>query len=77
MLCARVMRGISSIESTDAPVAASSRIACGAPSGSAKPITTCARMQAIGGRHGADLQQDVGGIEDRVRARATVAPCAA
>ena len=39
MLCARVIRGISSIDSIATPVAATSRIACGAPSGSAKPMT--------------------------------------
>ena len=74
MLCARVIRGINSIDSTDAPVAAISRIACGAPSGLAKPITTC-DVQAIGGRDGANLQQDVGVRGSR--REATVAPCAA
>ena len=39
MLCARVMRGISSIESIVTPVAAASLTACGAPSGSANPMT--------------------------------------
>ena len=48
MLCARVMRGISSIDSSVAPVAATSRIACGAPSGSAKPITTWPACSAVG-----------------------------
>src|SRR5688500_4602323 len=42
MLCARVMRGISSIENAVAPVRASSCIARGEPSGSRKPITVCA-----------------------------------
>ena len=41
MLCARVMRGISSIENSVAPVGARSRMACGAPSGSANPMTVC------------------------------------
>ena len=41
MLCARVMRGISSIENAVTPLCASTRIASGAPSGSAKPITAC------------------------------------
>src|SRR5262249_48352586 len=41
MLCARVIRGISSMENNAIPVAAASRIAWGEPRGSAKPITTC------------------------------------
>ena len=39
MLCARVMRGISSIESSVAPLAATWWMASGAPSGSANPMT--------------------------------------
>ena len=50
MLWARVMRGISSIENAVTPACASVRIASGAPSGSAKPITTCPlRSRAVSG----------------------------
>ena len=41
MLCARVMRGISSMENAVAPVRAIASTASGEPSGSAKPITVC------------------------------------
>src|SRR6188474_2758866 len=43
MLCARVMRGISSIENAVVPASASVRMASGDPSGPAKPITTWPR----------------------------------
>src|SRR3954471_14485976 len=43
MLCARVIRGISSIENAIAPASASVRIASGVPSGSANPITVWPR----------------------------------
>ena len=40
MLCARVMRGTSSIAKSIAPRSATARAASGAVSGSAKPMTT-------------------------------------
>ena len=49
MLCARVIRGISSIESSDTPVAATSRTICGAPRGSAKPITVWPARKPLAG----------------------------
>ena len=69
MLCARVMRGISSIEKSVAPVAASARIACGAPSGSAKPMTACPdRSSRRLSRRRTHLEHDVGRLE-HLRAR--------
>jgi hypothetical protein len=41
MLCARVMRGISSMEKSVRPRPAASWMARGEPSGSANPITAC------------------------------------
>src|SRR5829696_7188933 len=50
MLCARVMRGISSIEKAVTPASARLRMASGAPSGSANPMTICPRRsRAVSG----------------------------
>ena len=54
MLWARVIRGISSIESSEAPVCARGVMAEGAPRGSAKPMTVCP-WRSSAGSPGADL----------------------
>ena len=73
MLCARVMRGISSIEKAVDAACASARIASGAPSGSAKPMTVWPdRSSASVGRNRPHLQNDVGGGEHVGSRAATV-----
>ena len=75
MLCARVMRGSSSRAKSVTPRAAISPAACGLPSGSHRPMTTCparsrgrsARPACRIGPGGADLEEHVGG-EDFVAA---------
>ena len=75
MLCARVIRGISSIDSIDTPVAATSRIACGRSERIGEPDDRLTGVQTVGGWGGADLEEDVATTSASAR-ETTVAPCA-